>query len=294
MRTSQLFWLAGLLWVPAVLPAGEIIELKTGHTIEGEVIRERADELIVDIGIEILRVPTEQVARRRMPDEEPISRPAGPEDGFYKTAELPRSSVRDLSAKFGEGVVLVQTPGGLVSGFIINDRGYCVTNHHVIQGETRVSVTIFQQGEDALERQQIKDVKIVALNPFLDLALLQIPETPGVKFTTTFLSDKDDLAVGDPVFAIGNPLGLERSVSEGIISTDNRNFGGVLYLQTTTQINPGNSGGPLFNLRGQVVGVTSMKVAGGEGLGFAIPAFYVRHFLENRDAFAYDRNNPNN
>lgn len=69
---------------------------------------------------------------------------------------------------------------------------------------------------------------------------------------------------------------------------------GELYLQTTAQINPGNSGGPLFNLRGEVVGVTNMKLAFGEGLGFAIPVEAVRYFLRHRDAYAYDNDNPSN
>ena len=68
---------------------------------------------------------------------------------------------------------------------------------------------------------------------------------------------------------------------------------GIVYIQTTTQINPGNSGGPLFNDRGQVAGVINMKLQFGEGLGFAIPVTYLRHFLRNREAFAYDRTNPN-
>ena len=88
-------------------------------------------------------------------------------------------------------------------------------------------------------------------------------------------------------------MGLERSVSQGIISTKNRNFEGVVYIQTTAEINPGNSGGPLFNSRGEVIGVTNMKLLGAEGLGFAIPIAYVKHFLRNRDAFAFDQNNPN-
>ncbi len=77
--------------------------------------------------------------------------------------------------------------------------------------------------------------------------------------------------MGDGVFAIGSPLGLERTVTQGILSTKTRELEGELYFQTSTQINPGNSGGPLFNLAGEVVGVTNMKITFGEGLGFAIP-----------------------
>ena len=108
------------------------------------------------------------------------------------------------------------------------------------------------------------------------------------------LGDSEQLAVGERVFAIGSPLGLERTVTEGIISTKTRQFQGDLYLQTTAQINPGNSGGPLFNMRGEVIGVTNMKITFGEGLGFAIPIEAVKYFLIHRDSFAYDNDNPSN
>jgi serine protease Do len=108
------------------------------------------------------------------------------------------------------------------------------------------------------------------------------------------LAGEDSMSVGDRVFAIGSPLGLERTVTEGIVSTKTRVIQGSLYLQTTAQINPGNSGGPLFNLYGEVIGVTNMKITIGEGLGFAIPADALIYFLDHRDAFAYDNENPNN
>ena len=108
------------------------------------------------------------------------------------------------------------------------------------------------------------------------------------------LGGSDGVAVGDHVFAIGSPLGLERTVTEGIVSTTTREVQGNLYLQTTAQINPGNSGGPLFNLRGEVVGVINMKLMLGEGIGFAIPVDSVRYFLRHRDAFAFENDNPSN
>jgi serine protease Do len=203
-------------------------------------------------------------------------------------------TVKELTASYGEGVVLVQTPAGLGSGFIINSRGYCITNYHVIERETRVAVTMFHRGTSGeFVRRRIDDVKILALNPFVDLALLEIPKQPDFRFQPVYLAPEDDQKEGDEVFAIGNPLGLERSVSRGIVSTRNRSFQGLVYIQTTTQINPGNSGGPLFNSRGEVVGVTNMKSSFGEGLGFAIPVSYLKHFLANRDSFAFDKNNPN-
>jgi serine protease Do len=164
----------------------------------------------------------------------------------------------------------------------------------VVERETQIAVTIFDKTKTGdIQRRRIENIKILALNPYFDLALLQIPTQEEFNFEPVFLNDDDDFKEGDSVFAIGNPLGLERSVSEGIISTKNRNFEGIVYIQTTAQINPGNSGGPLFNRKGEVVGVTNMKLTFGEGLGFAIPISYLRHFLKNRDAFAYNKENPN-
>lgn len=291
MRSALL--LALLLAAP--LPAAEIVELKSGHKVEGEILKETDRDLFVDIGIDVIRIPLDRIHQRYKADAKPGDpAPQKTGDDVFAAARLPVRSIRQLAEQFGEGVVLVQTPSGLGSGFIINDRGYCVTNYHVVERETRISVTIFHKtGAGDFEKRRIKDVRIIALNPFFDLALLQIPKQDDFNFTTTFLTPESDQREGEEVFAIGNPLGLERSVSQGIISTRNRNFDGVVYIQTTAQINPGNSGGPLFNARGEVIGVTNMKLIGGEGLGFAIPIAYVKHFLANRDAFAFDQDNPN-
>ncbi|MFG0297806.1 MAG: S1C family serine protease [Maioricimonas sp. JB045] len=275
--------------------AREIIELRTGHSLTGEVLKETDRELYIDIGVDVVRVPTEQIRQRRDAESKTATPSlSGSAEDVFLTAELPVRSVKDLAARFGEGVVLVETPSGLGSGFIINNRGYCITNYHVVEQETRVSVTIFHRtGMGDFIRKRIENVRILALNPFFDLALLQIPKPDDFEFTPVYLAPSFELQEGDEVFAIGNPLGLERSVSQGIVSTRNRNFEGVVYIQTTAEINPGNSGGPLFNNRGEVVGVTNINLVGGEGLGFAIPITYVKHFLRNRDAFAFDEKNPN-
>ena len=278
--------------VPAALRA-DVIELKSGHKLTGEILKEQPDAVFVDIGVDVIRVPVGQIESRTK-SETAEKRAEVEKTGIYSTADLPPRSVKDLTAEFGEGVVLVSTPNGLGSGFIINDRGDCVTNYHVVERETRVAVTIYHRGDGGeFTRRRIDDVEIVALNPFFDLALLRIPGQDDMKFRPVYLAKENELKEGDEVFAIGNPLGLERSVSQGIVSTRNRNFEGLVYIQTTAQINPGNSGGPLFNTRGEVVGVTNMKLAFGEGLGFAIPVAYLKHFLDNRDAFAFDKSNPN-
>ena len=153
---------------------------------------------------------------------------------------------------------------------------------------------VYHQNDGQLQRDTYKQVRIVAINKFHDLSLLHIEDKDAPKFKWVTLGSSDALSVGDSVFAIGSPLGLERTVTQGIISTKTRELEGELYLQTSTQINPGNSGGPLFNLAGEVVGVTNMKITFGEGLGFAIPVELVKNFLDHRDAFAYAADNPNN
>ena len=272
----------------------DTIELKSGQKIEGGVLKESADAIFVDVGVDVIRIPVTQIKSRVKPEGD-APKPENVESNrLYSMADLPVQSVNDLAQQFGEGVVLVQTPSGLGSGFIINDQGYCVTNYHVVERETRIAVTIFHRAPTGdFSRRRIDDVRIVALNPFFDLALLQIPKQDDLKFRPVYLAKNDNYREGDLVFAIGNPLGLERSVSQGIIGTRNRELEGLVYIQTTAQINPGNSGGPLFNARGEVIGVTNMKLLFGEGLGFAIPVAYLKHFLDNRDAFAFDKTNPN-
>lgn len=277
----------------------DVITLKSGQSVTGDVLKETDRDVVVDVGFDVLRIPLERIASRVAQSLENTGMPVasgGEEtsDSFRVAKADERQSVRDLTEQLGEGVVLVQTPGGLGSGFLINDRGFCITNYHVVERETRLSVTLFLSGKNAdLTRRRIDEVEILALNPFMDLALLRVPKPEGYDFKPVSLAPDNSLQEGQSVFAIGNPLGLERSVSQGIVSTKNRNFDGLTYIQTTTEINPGNSGGPLFDLYGRVVGVTNMKLTYGEGLGFAIPVRYVKDFLRNREAFAYDRNQPN-
>lgn len=281
------------LYATATVEA-DLIELKSGHRIDGDVLKEHPDAILVDIGIEVIRIPRSAIQSRSKSDGTAPAEIGDNDQKLYRVASLPRKSIRELAERFGEGVVLIQTPGGLGSGFLLNKDGYAVTNQHVIEKETRISATVFSRSTTGeFRRRRIDDVRIVALNPYFDLALLQIPVQEDLPFQPVYLASDSDLKDGDEVFAIGNPLGLERSVSQGIVSTRNRNYEGMVYIQTTTQINPGNSGGPLFNARGEVVGVTNMKLLFAEGLGFAIPVAYLKLFLDNHEAFAYDRNNPN-
>lgn len=296
------------------------VQLKDKSAVTGKILAEKKDQVVVDIGYTVLVIPKKEVAKLlrddaapektslkpmvatiaapaltiAAPGSAPIAVAAG--KNFFSTATtaLKDKTVREQVNELGEAVVQVRTPGGLGSGFFINEEGFLITNFHVTEGETQISIEVYQQKNGQLERKNYKNVRIVALNKFADLALLKIEEKDCPKFAHVSLGDADTLAVGERVFAIGSPLGLERTVTEGIVSTKTRQFQGELYLQTTAQINPGNSGGPLFNLRGEVIGVTNMKITFGEGLGFAIPVEAVKFFLNHRDSYAYDNDNPSN
>ena len=104
--------------------SAEIVELKTGHKIEGDVLKQQADILFIDIGIDVLRVPLNQIKARIAPNESGTQTALVQKHQLYRTAQLPRRSIKELTEKFGEGVVLVQTPGGLGSGFIVNENGF--------------------------------------------------------------------------------------------------------------------------------------------------------------------------
>ncbi len=207
--------------------------------------------------------------------------------------ECPNAPPRNWPASTARRWSWSPLPAVWARGSSSTPDGYVVTNAHVIQGETKIKCLVFEQGELDFRRREIQDVEIIAVNNHADLALLKMKSPDGKPFPTVYLQGSEELAAGQEVFAIGAPLGLERTLSQGVIATTQRNFEGATYIQTTAQINPGNSGGPLFNARGEVIGVTNMKIPLGEGLGFAIPARYVRDFLRNREAFAYDKSNPN-
>lgn len=278
------------------LPA-DTIQLKDG-SVSGKILAEKPDSVVVDVGYTVLQIPrTAILGVSRVTTSATPTTAAPLASGQFYATDTRSAAVRDVSSlvkQIGEAVVQVKTPGGLGSGFFINRDGYLITNFHVIEGETEISVEVYHQKNGQLARDTYKQVRIIAINKFQDLALLHIEDKDAPKFKSVVLGSSDALNVGDGVFAIGSPLGLERTVTQGILSTKTRQMEGQLYLQTTAQINPGNSGGPLFNLAGEVVGVTNMKITFGEGLGFAIPVELVKNFLDHRDAFAYSTDNPNN
>ncbi|MGA7827312.1 MAG: DegQ family serine endoprotease [Geobacteraceae bacterium] len=152
----------------------------------------------------------------------------------------------------------------LGSGFIINDEGYILTNNHVVAGADEIKVKLS-------DGREFKGV-LKGSDEKLDLALIKI--TAKGHLPVAPLGDSDAIQVGEWVLAIGNPFGLNQTVTAGIVSAKGRVIGSGPYddfIQTDASINPGNSGGPLINAKGEVVGINTAIVAGGQGIGFAIP-----------------------
>lgn len=273
--------------------AADEIALEDGRRISAPILKENAKAVWVDLGYTVLEIPRDRIESITATDNTDTTA-ATATDLYFTGENLAERSPDEHAKRIGHVVVKVSTPSGLGSGFIIHPDGYVITNAHVIQGETKIKCTVwFPQEDGAQERQIIEDVAIISVNHHLDLALVRMRHPEGEPFDYAYIQGMENLEIGEEVFAIGNPLGLERTLSQGVVATTQRNFDGISYVQTTAAINPGNSGGPLFNSRGEVIGVTNMGIVGGEALGFAIPARYVRDFIRNRDAFSYDKDNPN-
>ena len=295
--------LAGLLAVTTAAPAADLVTvtLVGGGRVTAPLLRQSDDGVVLDLGFEVLQIPAKRVLDvSRDGVAEPAARAT--DQGIFRTGRLEAREVPELVKRFGEAVVMVRNPGGLGTGFLISREGHLVTNYHVVEKHTRLRVTMFRRlagkaaGAGGFEKVDLRKVKIVALQPLRDLALLKLdPEEAGGRLPDpVVINNRDDLRVGDMVFAIGNPLGMERSVTQGIVSSTTRTIDQMRLIQTDAAINPGNSGGPTFNARGEVVAVACAGAAVFDGLAFGIPASDLIDFLIHRDTYLYDESQPQN
>jgi serine protease Do len=287
-RTATAFAL-----ILAATASADTVKLRSGAAISGTILKQTDRALWIDIGADVLQISMEQVDSVEREDAGTALKPD--DSRLFSTAkDLPTLPPKELAKSLGPAVIKVSSPGGLGSGVIISPDGFAITNAHVIQGERSLRATVwFRQPDGSLKRVEIDDVEIEAVSNSLDLALIRIRHPEGKSFQVAPMELDDQVEAGQRVFAIGNPLGLERTLTEGVVSVPAMQLDGRAYIQTDTPINPGNSGGPLFNMRGEVVGITNMKVTLGENVGFAIPARFVKDFVRHREAYAFNKNNPN-
>jgi len=175
-----------------------------------------------------------------------------------------------------KSVVTIRTNVGQGAGFIITNEGYIVTNAHVLADEQgRLTSDI----KAVTHEQKIIDANFIGFDGELDIALLKI----SGDYNELILGDSEDIQIGEKVIAIGNPLGLQFSVSQGIVSAVHRPGINKIeaYIQTDAALNPGNSGGPLINTQGKVIGINNFKRGSGENLGFALESNYIEETIND-------------
>lgn len=164
------------------------------------------------------------------------------------------------------------TQQSLGSGVIVDAKGYILTNNHVVKGANEIQVTL-------LDGRKFKG-KVVGSDPKTDLALIKVDVKDSLP--TAKLGNSDEVKIGMWAIAIGNPFGLDHTLTVGVVSAKGRSIGVAEYedlIQTDASINPGNSGGPLVNIQGEIIGINVAIVAGGQGIGFAIPINMARKII---------------
>lgn len=195
------------------------------------------------------------------------------QETFDEELKLIKSAQEDFSGVVEDvvqSVVAVRTSDSIGTGFFVVEDGYVITNYHVIRGkENTVEVITYDR--------EMYEATFVGMDETRDLALLQIPGNYGA----LELAEEDEIQVGKKVIAIGNPLGLSFTVTEGIISGIDRvgPSGLAEYVQTDVSLNPGNSGGPLIDTQGKVVGINNFKIGGAEALGFSLESTVIKEQL---------------
>lgn len=181
--------------------------------------------------------------------------------------------MKDIINDYKEVIVQIHTPQGSGTGFILKDKGLIVTNRHVIFGNEEVVI----RGENF--RKSLATV--VYTDPLNDIAFLSVPE--GYENSRQITLSGRNVDAGERIIAIGHPLGLRFTATQGIVSKAERKFNNVDYIQVDAAINPGNSGGPLINEAGEVVGVNTFIYREGESLGFALPSVTLSEILREFD-----------
>ena len=198
----------------------------------------------------------------------------GPETGPTSHAGSARPLVQspaEITARSTPAIVTVRTGDGLGTGFVVRKDGWVATNFHVVRGATTVTV-VFS------DHREFPVVEIMNANPLHDLVILRID---AKNLPVLPIGDSDQVRPGDSVLAIGHPLGLEDTVSNGLISAVREVHSGLQLLQISAPIAPGSSGGPLFNDRGEVIGVATAISTSGQNLNFGWPSKYVTDLVQH-------------
>ena len=187
--------------------------------------------------------------------------------------------MKSIIEKYRPVVIQIATPRGSGTGFYIKDADVIITNHHVVRESPEAIIST--------EEVSATIVPVLYKDPAYDLAFLDLPK----QFTLPKISlaKEDILKAGDRVIAIGHPYGLKYTATQGIVSKEERLFNNINYIQIDAAINPGNSGGPLVNEKGEVVGVNTFIISGGNNLGFALPVNHIHDSIKDYKEYFGER-----
>ncbi len=229
MLKHRLF-IGTLLLACSAAHAADTVKLRSGSVIQGAILKQTDRRIWIDIGAAVLDIDMEQVESLKRDDAAPALQSDSKQ--LYSTAkDLPTLPPKELSKNLGPAVIKVSTPAGLGSGVIISPEGYAITNAHVIQGERALRATIWvPQPDGSLKRMDIDDVAIEAVNNSLDLALIKLKHPDGKPFVVAPVEADENIEAGQRVFAIGNPLGLERTLTEGVVSVPAMQLEGRTFI----------------------------------------------------------------
>jgi serine protease Do len=272
-----------------LLVTASLLSLLIGAGVSGIIQNYEAHANLAQAAAVPVSEPKPVTTPQVLPDFASLAKKLGPAVVNVSTTQI-RRTAQEAPAPFGEDDPFnqfwqrffggraprgSQRQRGLGSGFIIDRDGTIVTNYHVVDGAQKIVVT--------LSDGRSFDGKVLGRDQKTDIAVIKISAPHDLP--TAALGDSDRLEVGEWVMAIGNPFGLDHTVTSGIVSAKGRNIGAGPYddfIQTDASINPGNSGGPLINMRGEVVGINTAifsGTGGNVGIGFAIPANLVKDLL---------------
>jgi serine protease Do len=221
-------------------------------------------EIVNESAKSIVNISTTQVIKQKAPRFFPFF----PDFPFFQDSPDSESREREFRRQ------------SLGSGFIVGSDGYIITNNHVVENADDITVTLWDESE--------YKAKVKGRDSKTDIALIKIDADKPLPAVT--LGDSDKLNVGDWVIAVGNPYGLGHTVTAGIVSAKSRFIGSGPYddfIQTDATINPGNSGGPLFNIKGEVIGINTAIIPMAQGIGFAIPVNLAKEIIQSLKTKGY-------
>ncbi|MDP8212244.1 MAG: trypsin-like peptidase domain-containing protein [Candidatus Zapsychrus exili] len=253
-----------------------VVEIVNDKLSKAEIIEKKGDIKVDDI-VSAKKIDTEEDEHSSLwidtfgkKDNDKMKENTLKKSALSLKNNLSLSGVEDIVREYGGSIVSVFSGEAQGSGFIISSDGYIVTNSHVVNGDSSVTIKMIEENKVYSNVQVVKDNKI------RDIALLKINSNDS--FAPVMLGDSDSAVEGERIVALGNPKGLENTVSDGLVSSI-REMDGTKVLQISAPISSGSSGGPLFNMRGEVIGVTTFTIVEGQNLNFAISINYVKEEL---------------